>query len=242
MSPLATARNAAGLTRETSMQGGARRPWGRQGTARPSRPVAPGGRMWDLRDVDEIVHVYVHVHVHVHVGPRKIPTPVSDLWQSRDVPSAWGDGRLVGTSRPAGEASADPATMDHVLYFVPASHEASAVPAALEAIARRASPRRSQQIRVGYDQSVLRTLAKLRARAADALVIDARGEAGGAEESACLGLMRALFDEHVVSSPIGRERTWLVVDPDARGAALAFEAGRMRLAGVLSGTGEQLYA
>ena len=130
--------------------------------------------------------------------------------------------------------------MDQVLYFVPSKLVAGAVPAALEATARRVSPLRSKQIRLAFEHSPLRTLAKLRSGAADALVIDARAESGGCDESACLGLMRALFDEHVVSSPIGRERTWLVVDPDARGAELAFEAGRMRLAGVLSGSGDRL--
>ena len=131
--------------------------------------------------------------------------------------------------------------MDHVLYFVPSSRVGATAPAVLEATARRVSPLRSKQIRLAYEASLLRTLAKLRSGAADALVIDARGEPGGSEESACLGLMRALFDEHVVSCPIGRERTWLVVDPDARGAELAFEAGRMRLAGVLSGSGDRLH-
>jgi len=135
--------------------------------------------------------------------------------------------------------------MDHVLYFIakplvpgvgarPLGEQVEATSRSLEATGRRVSPLRFRQIRLSFETSVARTLAKLRSGGADALILDARGEQGGAEESACLALMRALFDEHGVGTAIGRERTWLVVDGDARGAALAFEAGRTRLAGTIA--------
>jgi predicted acylesterase/phospholipase RssA len=126
--------------------------------------------------------------------------------------------------------------MDHVLYYVanPSRAAQRATEEALDAVARRLSPLRARKVHIGYETSVVRTLAKLRSGGADALVIDARGEPGGADESSCLGLLRALFEEHDVAGVVGRDRTWLVVDADERGAALAFEAGRSRLAGVVS--------
>lgn len=126
--------------------------------------------------------------------------------------------------------------MDHVLYYAanPARTALRITEDSLDAAARRLSPLRARQVRIGYETSVVRTLAKLRSGGADALVIDARGESGGADESSCIGLLHALFEEHEVAGVIGRDRTWLVVDPDERGAALAFEAGRSRLAGVVS--------
>lgn len=137
--------------------------------------------------------------------------------------------------------------MDNVLYFVAAAAGAqgaarglcAAVQETLEAAAKRISPLRARQVRFGFETSVARTLAKLRSGGADVLVIDARGEAGGADESACLELLRALFDEHEVAGVLARDRTWLVVDADARGAALAFEAGRARLAGTITATGPE---
>jgi predicted acylesterase/phospholipase RssA len=130
--------------------------------------------------------------------------------------------------------------MDHVLYFVAAAARAPAAEAALAAAGRRCSPSRAAHIRVALEHSPLRTLAKLRSGAADALVVDARGEVGAVDESTSLGLLRALFDEHALATPIARERTFLVVDPDPRGAELAFHAGRMRLGGVLAGSDDDL--
>jgi predicted acylesterase/phospholipase RssA len=43
-----------------------------------------------------------------------------------------------------------------------------------------------------------------------------------------------------LATPIARERTFLVVDADPRGAELAFHAGRMRLGGVLAGGEDDL--
>ncbi|MEJ7728892.1 MAG: patatin-like phospholipase family protein [Polyangiaceae bacterium] len=130
--------------------------------------------------------------------------------------------------------------MDHVLYFVAAAARAPAAEAALAAAGRRSSPSRAAHIRVAQEHSPLRTLAKLRSGAADALVVDARGEVGPVDESTSLGLLRALFDEHALATPIARERTFLVVDTDPRGAELAFHAGRMRLGGVLAGGEDDL--
>jgi predicted acylesterase/phospholipase RssA len=130
--------------------------------------------------------------------------------------------------------------MDQVLYYVanPARAALRATEEALDAAARRLSPIRARQIRVGYETSVVRTLAKLRSGGTDALVIDARGELGSVDESSVAGMIRALFDDHEVAGVIPRDRTWLVVDGDERGMALAFEAGRARLAGVVSAARE----
>ena len=126
--------------------------------------------------------------------------------------------------------------MDHVLYFVCSRtfRADSAADDALAAAARRTSPSRAQRLRLQIETSLPRTLAKLRGRGGDALVIDARGETGPLEESTALGLLHGLFAPHGASPAIGREQTWLVVDPDARGAALAFEAGKSRVAGTLA--------
>ncbi len=127
--------------------------------------------------------------------------------------------------------------MDHVIYFVSSAAlgAAKSAEAALEATARRLSPQRARQVRFQVETSVPRTLAKLRAHGADALFIDARGEGGVLEESSALALLRALFPAHEVGGPVGREQSWLVVGDDERGAALAFEAGRARVAGVVAG-------
>jgi NTE family protein len=126
--------------------------------------------------------------------------------------------------------------MDQVLYFVanPALEAVRAAEQALEATARRVSPIRAQKVRLGFETSAARALAKLRSTRADALVVDARGELGGPEDSPSLSILRSLFAEHDLARVVGREKTWLVVGGDARGAALAFEAGRMHLGGVIS--------
>lgn len=126
--------------------------------------------------------------------------------------------------------------MDHVLYFVanPSRAARDAARDGLEQTARRVSSVRARQVRFAFETSAARALAKLRSGGADALVIDSRGELGGVEESASLSLLRGLFGEHEVARVIGRERAWLVVDGDARGAALAFEAGRLHLGGVVA--------
>jgi NTE family protein len=125
--------------------------------------------------------------------------------------------------------------MDHVLYFVadPSRASVRAAEEALEQTARRVSPLRARQIRVAFETSAARALAKLRSGGIDAFVIDARREPGGAEESTSLSLLRALFGEHELARVIGREQAFLVVDGDARGAVLSFEAGRLHLGGVI---------
>ena len=126
--------------------------------------------------------------------------------------------------------------MDHVLYFLadPSRAALRAAEEALEQTARRVSPLRARQVRIAFETSAVRALAKLRSGGAEALVIDARGEAGGAEESTSLGLLRGLFGEHDLARVIGREHTWIVVDADPSGAALAFEAGKLHLGGVIA--------
>ena len=126
--------------------------------------------------------------------------------------------------------------MDHVLYFLadPSRTALRTAEEALEQTAKRVSPLRARQVRIAFETSAARALAKLRSGGAEALVIDARGEAGGAEESTSLGLLRGLFGEHDLARVIGREHTWIVVDADPSGAALAFEAGRLHLGGVIA--------
>jgi predicted acylesterase/phospholipase RssA len=126
--------------------------------------------------------------------------------------------------------------MDHVLYFLadPSRAALRTAEEALEQTARRVSPLRARQVRIAFETSAARALAKLRSGGAEALVIDARGEAGGAEESTSLALLHGLFGEHDLARFIGREHTWMVVDADPCGAALAFEAGRLHLGGVIA--------
>lgn len=88
-------------------------------------------------------------------------------------------------------------------------------------------------VRFQVESSVPRLLARLRSRSAQSLVIDARGETVPLEQSPTLELLRSLFDTNDISGPIGREQTWVVVDADERGAQIAFEAGRSRIAGCL---------
>src|SRR4051812_12871248 len=116
--------------------------------------------------------------------------------------------------------------MDHVLYFVcsPAVGAVRAAETALEATVRKLAPARARSVRFHLDSSMPRALAKLRSRGAEAMVIDARGEVGPLEESTALRLLDTLFGHHDLGGPVGREQTWLVVDSDARGAVLAFEA------------------
>jgi predicted acylesterase/phospholipase RssA len=126
--------------------------------------------------------------------------------------------------------------MDHVLYFV-ANPTRSALDAArdgLERTSRRMSSQRRQRVHFGFEQSAARALAKLRSGSADALVIDTRGETGGVEESSSLALLRGLFGEHDLPRVLSREKAWLVVSGDARGAELAFEAGRLHVRGVVA--------
>ena len=129
--------------------------------------------------------------------------------------------------------------MDQVLYFI-ANPSRAALDAArdgLDRIIRRVSAQRQQSVHVAFEQSAARALAKLRSGGADALVIDARGEIGGVEESASLALLRGLFGEHELPRVLSRDKAWLVVDGDDRGAALAFEVGRLHLGGVIPTAG-----
>lgn len=125
--------------------------------------------------------------------------------------------------------------MDHVLYFVanPSRAALDAAREGLERIARRVSARRSDKVHLAFEQSAARALAKLRSGGADALVIDARGECGGVEESSSLALLRGLFGEHDLPRFLSREKAWVVVDGSSCGPALAFEAGRLHIGGVI---------
>jgi NTE family protein len=133
--------------------------------------------------------------------------------------------------------------MDHVLYFVadPSRAALDATREGLERTMRRVSAQRRQKVHLAYEQSAARALAKLRSGGTDALVIDARGETGVVDESSSLALLRGLFGEHDLPRVLSRDKAWLVVDGAPRGAALAFEAGRLHLGGVIpterAGTG-----
>ena len=131
--------------------------------------------------------------------------------------------------------------MDHVLYFV-ANPERQALDAAregLDRISRRVSALRKEKVHIAFEQSAARALAKLRSGGADALVIDTRGECGGVEESSSLALLRGLFGEHDLPRVLSHDKAWLVIDGSACGPALAFEAGRLHIGGVISvATGE----
>ncbi|APR82314.1 Hypothetical protein A7982_07663 [Minicystis rosea] len=126
--------------------------------------------------------------------------------------------------------------MDHVLYFVadPSRAALDAAREGLERISRRVSALRKEKIHLAFEQSAARALAKLRSGGADALVIDARGEHGGVEESCSLSLLRGLFGEHELPRVLSRDKAWLVIDGKSSGPALAFEAGRLHIAGVIS--------
>ena len=126
--------------------------------------------------------------------------------------------------------------MDSVLYFVanPTRAALDAAQQSFEAVAERLRSRGGVKPRVQFESSPVRAVAKLRSGGARALVLDARGEHGAAAESVSLALLRSLYDEHEVAQVIGRERAWLVVDGDERGATLAFQAGRLHLGGVVT--------
>src|SRR5262245_26227500 len=112
--------------------------------------------------------------------------------------------------------------MDHVLYFVadPSRAALEAARNGLTTISRRVSALRKEKIHLAVEQIAARTLAKLRSGGADALVIDARGEPGGVEESSSLALLRGLFTEHELPRVLSRDKAWLVVDGSAVGPAL----------------------
>jgi predicted acylesterase/phospholipase RssA len=126
--------------------------------------------------------------------------------------------------------------MDHVLYFVadPSRTALAAARDGLDRVGKRVSAQRIPKVRLAFEQSAARTLAKLRSGGIDALVIDARGEPGGVEESSSLSLLRGLFGEHDLPRVLSQERAWLVVDGTAHGTALAFEAGRLHLGGIVA--------
>jgi predicted acylesterase/phospholipase RssA len=126
--------------------------------------------------------------------------------------------------------------MDHVLYFVanPSRAALDAAREGLDATARRVSAQRRAKVHFAFEQSAARALAKLRSGSADVVVIDARGEVGDVEESSSLALLRGLFGEHDLPRVVSRDKTWIVVGGDARGAAVAFEAGRLHLRGVIA--------
>jgi len=125
--------------------------------------------------------------------------------------------------------------MNQAFYFVSSSspHAVRLAESSLDALIRRAVPQRVG-LQFHVESSPARLMAKLRSRAADALVIDARGEEGPIEQSPALGLLDELFGMGKVGGPIGREQLWLAVDPTERGARLAFEAGRLRINGILA--------
>ncbi len=85
-----------------------------------------------------------------------------------------------------------------------------------------------------YEQSAARALAKLRSGGSDALIIDARGEPGCIEESSARSRSSAASSASTTCRGcISRDKAWMVVDGEPRSAALAFEAGRLHLGGVV---------
>jgi NTE family protein len=126
--------------------------------------------------------------------------------------------------------------MEQVVYFTstPSYAAVRGAEAALDHAARHISPLMARSVRFQAENSVPRLLEKLGSRDVDALVIDARQESVPVDQSPTIELIQALFHEHDIGGPIGREQTWLVVNPDQRGAHLSFAAGRARLAGALA--------
>lgn len=126
--------------------------------------------------------------------------------------------------------------MDHVLYFVanPSRPALEAAREGLDRAGRRASAGRRDKVHIGFEQSTARALAKLRSGGADALIIDGRGEPGGVEECSSLSLLRGLFSEHEAPRVLSRDKAWLVTDGSRCTTALAFEAGRLHIGGVIS--------
>ncbi len=125
--------------------------------------------------------------------------------------------------------------MEQILYFVATSSPspARAAQTALETVARHVSPLLSRGLGFQVETSPSRLLERLRSRGIYALIVDARSEPGGLTESASLQILHTLFDEHDIAGPISRDQTWLVIDPDRKGADLAFEAGRAHIAGAI---------
>src|SRR5258707_11068432 len=118
--------------------------------------------------------------------------------------------------------------MNQAFYFIssPSLYAARLAESSLEALSRRAVPQRVG-LKFHVESSSMRLLAKLRSRAADALVIDARAEEGPLEQSPALCLLDELFGMGKLGGPIGREQLWLGDAPNERGARLAFEAGSL---------------
>src|SRR5215831_1620943 len=116
--------------------------------------------------------------------------------------------------------------MNQAFYFIssPSPHAARLAETSLESLTRRVLPQRLG-LKFHVESNAGRLLAKLRSRAADALVIDARGEDGPLDQSPALCLLDELFGMGNLGGPIGREQLWIVVDPNDRGAHLAFQAG-----------------
>jgi hypothetical protein len=79
--------------------------------------------------------------------------------------------------------------MNQAFYFLssPSPHAVRAADAALEALTRRVVQHRLG-LKFHVESSAPRLLAKLRSRAADALVIDTRGETGDIAQSPALYL------------------------------------------------------
>ncbi|HVY44612.1 MAG TPA: patatin-like phospholipase family protein, partial [Minicystis sp.] len=128
--------------------------------------------------------------------------------------------------------------MDHVLYFCASKAAARDAEAALQRVARRASPARAAKVRLAVETSPVRALMKVRSGGVDLLVVDARDEGSDVAGSASLSVLRALYGEHDLARVLGRERALLVVGGDAHDAAIAFEAGRLHLGGVVAFGGE----
>lgn len=130
--------------------------------------------------------------------------------------------------------------MDQVVFFVgtPTYAAARAIEHALESAARSHSPALARTVRFHVENAVPRLVAKLRSRRADALVIDARDSGDGLGPKAAIDLMQALFGEHDIGGPVGREQTWLVVDSDGPGTRVAFQAGLTRVAGIIPVNGD----
>jgi predicted acylesterase/phospholipase RssA len=134
--------------------------------------------------------------------------------------------------------------MNYAFLFVcaPASRAGRLSDASLEALVRRTLPQRVG-LRVHLESSRPRLMAKLWSRGTDALILDARGEAGSLDQSPALGVLEDLFGRDKISGPVGREHVWLLVDANERGARLAFEAGKKRInAAVASEDSDQALA
>lgn len=125
--------------------------------------------------------------------------------------------------------------MDQIAYFL-SGQVVSAADAerALRDAARQISPVLAPRVSFLADNSLPRVLASIRSLGADALVIDARGEAGPVESSPAIAMLQSLFPEHDLEGPVARTQTWLVVDPGPRGLELCFQAGHRRIAGTVA--------